>query len=394
MSVSFNLIKIGEGYSRKFLAEVWGYAGFEALAKGVFTPKEDPKIILFVTAEKDKWQTQYKDKLVGEYLHWEGPNNHSAEDRMINSRSWSQEIHLFYRKIRKDNFIYFGRVQVIDVEIETKKPSKFVFHLTDYYSDVDQKIISESWSRNQTLAVFNLYLKLSSGKLEPDNHEVRELALMIGKYENSVAMRLNNFAYTDPYNKQNNIVGLSTGADDVKFIWNEFFNNQEDIVFESEQAVANFRQKTVEENYPEILFDTYNLKGEEKERLIKTRTNQGVFRKMILRTYKNQCAISGINLPELLVAGHIVPWAENEQDRLNPENGLCLSNLYDRAYEKGLICIDTDYKVLISKRLKEEVSKDFFQRFFGHFEYQSIQIPKTYQPKKEFLEYRLNRFDK
>jgi putative restriction endonuclease len=114
---------------------------------------------------------------------------------------------------------------------------------------------------------------------------------------------------------------------------------------------------------------------------------------MILKTYANRCAISGINQPELLIAGHIVPWAVNKQERLNPENGICLSHLYDRAYETGLICIDIDYKILISRRLKEELSHDFFQRFFGYFEHQSIRLPKTYQPKKEFLEYRLNRFD-
>ncbi|GAB3793178.1 hypothetical protein GCM10028819_04390 [Spirosoma humi] len=96
----------------------------------------------------------------------------------------------------------------------------------------------------------------------------------------------------------------------------------------------------------------------------------------------------------MLIAGHIIPWAVNKEERLNPENGICLSHLYDRAYETGLICIDTDYKVLISRRLKEDVSKDIFQRFFGHFEHKSIQLPKTYQPRKEFLEYRLNRFNK
>lgn len=393
MPVSFDLIKIGEEYSRNFLAEVWGYAAYQALARGVVTPKGDSKIILFVTAEKQDSLEQYKDKLIGEYLHWEGPNDHFAEHRMIYARSLSQEIHLFYRAIHHSKFIYFGEVQVVDVEVETKKPSRFVFHLTDYYSDVDQKIISESWSREQTLAVFNLYLKLSSGKLEPDNHEVRELASMIGKYENSVAMRLNNFAYTDPYNKRHEIIGLSEGADGVKFVWNEFADNQEDIVFESEQAVATFRQKTVEEEYPELVIQAYNLKGEEKIKLVKTRVNQNIFRKIILKSYTNKCAISGLNLPELLVAGHIVPWSVNEKERLNPENGICLSHLYDRAYETGLICIDTDYKVLISKRLKSEASRDFYQHYFGRFEHKTIQVPKTYQPKKEFLEYRLNKFE-
>lgn len=130
-----------------------------------------------------------------------------------------------------------------------------------------------------------------------------------------------------------------------------------------------------------------------KIRTVKTRVNQNVFRKIILKTYANQCAISGINLPELLIAGHIIPWAVNEHERLNPENGICLSHLHDRAYETGLIYIDTNYKLLISRRLKAESSQDFFQRFFGKFEHQVIRVPNTYQPKKEFLEFRLNRFE-
>ena len=186
---------------------------------------------------------------------------------------------------------------------------------------------------------------------------------------------------------------MSGGHNQVKPIWDEFINNQEELVFESERILAEYQHKTIEEAYPEIEFDLKDLKGEVKIRAVKTRVNQNVFRQMILKTYSNRCAISGINIPELLIAGHIVPWAENEYERLNPENGLCLSNLYDRAYEKGLICIDTDYKLIISKRLKVESAKDFYEEFFGRFEHQPIQIPKSYQPKKEFLEFRLNRFE-
>lgn len=187
---------------------------------------------------------------------------------------------------------------------------------------------------------------------------------------------------------------MSGGYNQVKPIWDEFINNQEELIFESEQVLADYQHTTIEETYPEIEFDLKDLKGEVKIWAVKVRVNQSVFRQMILKTYESRCAISGIDLPQLLVAGHIVPWAENENERLNPENGLCLSNLYDRAYETGLICIDTDYKILVSRQIKAESSKEFYQNFFGRFEHQIIQIPKTYQPKKEFLEYRLNRFDK
>ncbi|RCR66799.1 HNH endonuclease [Larkinella punicea] len=249
------------------------------------------------------------------------------------------------------------------------------------------------WTRDQLIVVFNLYLKLPFGKLDKRTPEVKELAALIDRTDNAVAMRLNNFAHVDPYHQQRGIIGLANGKKQVEPIWNEFVNNKEELTFESERILANYQHKTVEEKYPEIVFDLKDLKGEVKIRAVKTRVNQNVFRQMILKTYSNRCAISGINISELLVAGHIVPWAANEQERLNPENGLCLSNLYDRAYEKGLICIDTDFKVLLSKRLQAQSSKEFYEQFFGRFEHQSIQVPKTYQPKKEFLEYRLGLFD-
>lgn len=252
---------------------------------------------------------------------------------------------------------------------------------------------TDLWTRKELIVVLNLYLKLPFGKLDKRTKEVKELAQFIGRTDNAVSMRLNNFAHVDPYHKQRGIVGLANGRKQVEPIWNEFINNQENLVFESEQILAEYQQKTLDETHPEIVFDLKDLKGEVKERIVKTRVNQSVFRQMILKTYENCCAISGISMPDLLIAGHIVPWANDEHNRLNPENGICLSNLYDRAYEKGLICIDTDYKLLISKRLKAETGKEFYQRFFGEFEYKLIRLPKTYQPKKEFLEYRLNRFE-
>ncbi len=225
------------------------------------------------------------------------------------------------------------------------------------------------------------------------NADVRKLAAILGRRTpDSVAMRLTNFASVDPYHQQRGIKGMSGGYRQVKPIWDEFVNNQEDLVFESERILAEYQHKTIEEAYPEIEFDLKNLKGEVKERMVKTRVNQSVFRQMILKTYSSQCAISGIDLPELLVAGHIVPWADDEHNRLNPENGLCLSNLYDRAYEKGLICIDTDYKILISKQLRDCTAKSYYQDFFGKYDGKYITLPRQYQPHKDFLQFRLDRF--
>jgi len=253
---------------------------------------------------------------------------------------------------------------------------------------------SPNWTREELILAFNLYLKLPFGKMHKGNSDIIKLAGLLGRRTpDSVAMRLVNFANVDPYHQQRGIKGMDGGRKQVEPIWNEFINNQEDLVFESERILAKYQNQTIEELHPDIKFDWQNLQGEVRERVVKTRVNQSVFRQMILKTYKNQCTISGICLPELLVAGHIVPWSVDAPNRLNPENGICLSNLYDKAYENGLICIDTNYKILISSKLKEETSKGFYQQFFGHFDQKTIQLPAEYHPRKEFLEYRLERFN-
>ncbi len=252
---------------------------------------------------------------------------------------------------------------------------------------------SPNWTREELILAFNLYLKLPFGKMHKGNSEVIKLATLLGRRTpDSVAIRLTNFANIDPYHQQRGVKGMDGGRKQVEPIWDEFVNNQENLVFESERILADYQHQTIEELHPEIIVDWQNLQGEVRERVVKTRVNQSVFRQMILKTYSNKCAISGICLPELLVAGHIIPWAVDAKNRLNPENGICLSNLYDKAYENGLICISIDYKVLISKRLKSEVSKKFYHQFFGQFEHQPISLPVDYHPRKEFLDYRLERF--
>jgi putative restriction endonuclease len=78
----------------------------------VVTPRADNKIILFVTEEKQASLEQYSDRLVAPILHWEGPNDHFAEQRMVNAADSGDEIHLFYRRRHHSEFTYFGRISV------------------------------------------------------------------------------------------------------------------------------------------------------------------------------------------------------------------------------------------------------------------------------------------
>src|ERR1700743_2718814 len=98
MTVHFDSIKIGSEWTRPELAKLWGYNGYEAISRGIITPAEDNKLILFITEEKQSGFTKYKDSLVNNILTIEGEKNHAADERLISAEKVDDQIHLFFRK--------------------------------------------------------------------------------------------------------------------------------------------------------------------------------------------------------------------------------------------------------------------------------------------------------
>ena len=129
MPISFAKVTKGASYSRQALAELWGYASFHAIARGVVTPRGDNKIVLFVTEEKQASAEQYSDRLSGNTLDWDGPTDHFAEDRMLNAASTGDEIHLFHRERHHTDFTYCGRLSVASHVLRTDQPSHFKFNV-------------------------------------------------------------------------------------------------------------------------------------------------------------------------------------------------------------------------------------------------------------------------
>ena len=90
-------------------------------------------------------------------------------------------------------------------------------------------------------------------------------------------------------------------------------------------------------------------------RLQKARLGQGQFRDGVMAYWQGKCPLTGINEPELLRASHIIPWnrCEDEADRLNPNNGLLLSSLWDAAFDRGIVSFDDDGTVLPAPGLSD-----------------------------------------
>lgn len=130
--------------------------------------------------------------------------------------------------------------------------------------------------------------------------------------------------------------------------------------------------------------------GEDKISLTKQRKGQDYFRRMILANYGGRCALTGIDIPQLLLASHIIPWADksHKKERLNPCNGICLSALYDKAFDQGLISISPDdYSVVISSVLRENETKEYFDKHFGIMIGKKLALPTDYLPNRDFLAY-------
>ena len=246
------------------------------------------------------------------------------------------------------------------------------------------------WTKEELILAFNLYLKLPFGKMHKHTPEIIELANLLGRTPSSIGMRLGNFASIDPFHQQRGVGGLKGGMNQVKPIWDEFFHNQEELVFLSEKILAEKENTSIEYKYEDLLFDLKDLKGETVLREVKARVNQSVFRQMVLSNYSTKCAITGIDLPELLLASHIMPWSKNEEHRLNPENGICLSALYDKAYDKGIIGINKNYEIILSTKKKKKKETLFFKNYFASIENLKINQPIKYLPRKDFLEYHLD----
>ena len=122
-------LEIGRGYERKVLALLWGLGGFQAIGRGVFTPKGAGQIFLFVTRERLGWMTPYKNFLDDDLLFWDGEKGHGSDERIASASRTGEEIHLFYRDSRLTPFIYYGKAIMIRCNRFTDRPSEFVFNV-------------------------------------------------------------------------------------------------------------------------------------------------------------------------------------------------------------------------------------------------------------------------
>jgi predicted restriction endonuclease len=93
----------------------------------------------------------------------------------------------------------------------------------------------------------------------------------------------------------------------------------------------------------------------ERQGLVTSRVGQGFYRQQIIEKWGGKCPISGVNILSILIASHIVSWSEsNDDERLDVENGILLSPLYNSLFDKHLISFDNDGRLLVSSKVNSE----------------------------------------
>lgn len=245
------------------------------------------------------------------------------------------------------------------------------------------------WTREEFMLVMNLYTKIRYGQFNNRNSEVIKLANLINKTPGAVAYKLVHLSSQDPYHQNRGIKGLANPGKNAIEIYRGFQENWDEMLYQSEVLLAKYKNKTIEQEYSD--WDDADLEilkvkeGLDKERLVKTRVNQSLFRKIITNNYSNSCAVCSLNIDKLLVASHILKWSENPKERLNPENGLCLCSIHDKAFELGYIGITADYNLNISEELAT-ISEETYVAMFKRHQNQKIIMPDKFYPNPSFLD--------
>lgn len=242
-----------------------------------------------------------------------------------------------------------------------------------------------NWTKEETIVAFNVYCKVPFKNSSKTNATIIKYANIIGRSPSALNMKVGNFGRLDPELKKQGISGLVNGSKMEEEVWEEFNGNWDELAFKSEELIAKFQNKEISDT--EII-DLDNIpEGKERETTIRARVNQSFFRSTILSSYNSKCCITGLSIPDFLVASHIKPWAIDTRNRINPHNGLCLNSIHDKAFDKGFISITPEFEVLVSKCFedypKEQAINDFFFKYQNH----KIEMPDRFLPSQDFLNY-------
>ena len=206
------------------------------------------------------------------------------------------------------------------------------------------------WTREDVIIAYALYCVIPFSKVNNSNQTIKDAAAIMDRSPASLKMRICNLAALDPDFLATGRAGLSGVAKLDQEVFAEFSNDWAEI---SDKQARRF------------------------------------FRKSVIAAYEGRCCISGMTIPQMLIASHIKPYAVSDlqTERANPANGLLLNAFYDRAFDQGLMTVLPDLTIIISDQVKEVYTDERTREWLYAIEGTKIKRPARFAPKRDLLEY-------
>lgn len=252
-----------------------------------------------------------------------------------------------------------------------------------------------NWSQEEVCHALALYLRTDFGRFHRLNPDVINLATRLGRTPSAVAMKLGNLAALDSSIPQK---GMANASNMDRQVWAEFLVDPNGVLEAYEQQIllipssdgVTSQQYQPPQGMDDVAVNFDFTRAGERLVEITQRIGQGFFRRMILTSYRERCALTGIEDSRLLNASHIVAWKDDSQNRINPSNGICLNALHDRAFDRHLITFDEDYRLKIALHVPSVARRELERVETG-----KLELPSRFLPDQVFLEqHRREFFDK
>lgn len=140
-------------------------------------------------------------------------------------------------------------------------------------------------------------------------------------------------------------------------------------------------------NEPEARYRTIKIETEED-----VFVRGGLFKRNVNKIYDSTCSFTGMRLEStfghnFIDACHIVPFRVNHDDKVS--NGIALCPNLHRAFDRGLVSIDIEYRILISTHINESENHPYSLK---QLEGKPIRLPygNQYHPSPANLEWHRN----
>jgi len=245
------------------------------------------------------------------------------------------------------------------------------------------------WTQEDIIIAYALYCVTPLNKIRTNNPIIQKAAEKIGHSVSSLTMRMLNFMSVDPDSDK---TGCAHVAKADKEIFENFKHDWFTLSCKAEEYLGFELFYNNDSTTP--LSEKLPINGSKPISSLdeRNRTNKerNIFRTEIIAAYDGKCCITGVNIPELLIASHIKDFSKSPDfQRIAPTNGLLMNTFHDSLFDKGFITVLPDYTIKLSGTLKKrsDINNEFNKRWIFGIENTKINLPPRFQPDKQCLEW-------